>query len=100
MAVTATPALPAASLKPRVKATAPSASLSCVTTVQDHDVPEPEIASLLVAATLLIVIAQVGVPMASELVIEIVIVSPSSVLLVESPFPAIVTADSVGTVSS
>ena len=69
-------------------------------TVQDHEVPEPDIASLLVAAAPAIVIAQVGVPMTSELVIEIVTVSPSSVLLVESPFPAIVTADRVGTVSS
>ena len=51
-------------------------------TVQDHEVPEPDIASLLVAAAPAIVIAQVGVPMTSELVIEIVTVSPSSVLLV------------------
>lgn len=68
--------------------------------MQDHDVPEPDIASLLVAAAPAIVMAQVGVPMASELVMEIVTVSPSSVLVVESPFPAIVTAESVGTVSS
>ena len=69
-------------------------------TVHDHEVPDPDICSSLVAATLLIVIAQVGVPIFSELVIEIVTVSPSSVLLVESPFPAIATADRVGAVSS
>ena len=82
------------------KATVPSASLSCVTRVQDHEVPEPLICSLLVAAAPLIVTAQVGVPMVSELVIEMVTVSPSSVLVVESPFPAMETAESVGTVSS
>ena len=71
-----------------------------MTTVQDHEVPDPDIPSLAAAFAPAIVIAQVGVPMTSELVIEIVIVSPSSVLLVESPFPAMVTAESVGTVSS
>ena len=68
--------------------------------MQLQDVPEPLICSVLVAATLLIVMAQVGVAIVSEDTIVMVIVSPSLVRVVTALSEAIVTVVSVGTVSS
>ena len=102
VAVTATPAFPALSEKPSETTTAVSASLSVVITAQVQVFPPVlVIVSAFVASTPdPNSISQVGVPIVSDAVNVIVTVSPSFDRDAESPFPAIVTDDNVGTVSS
>ena len=100
--VTATPAFPALSEKPSEKTTTSSASASVVTTAQVQVFPPVLVmVSAFVASTPAPnSISQVGVPIVSVAVNVIVTVSPSFDRDCESPFPAIETDDSVGTVSS